>query len=43
MSSSEEILSQFTLFIKGKHPNDEQFVNDLKSFVEEIIKNKRES
>lgn len=42
MLSSEEILSQFTQFIKGKHPNDEQFVNDLKSFVEEIIKNKKE-
>lgn len=42
MLSSEEILSQFTQFIQGKHPNDKQFVNDLKSFVEEIIKNKKE-
>lgn len=42
MSSSEEILSQFTQFIKGNHPNDKQFVNDLKSFVEEILKNRKE-
>lgn len=42
MLSSEEILSQFTQFIQGKHHNDEQFVNDLKSFVEEIIKNRKE-
>lgn len=41
MSSSEEILSQFNQFIKGEHPNDEQFVKDLKSFVKEILEKRK--
>ena len=34
MSSSEEILSQFTQFIKAKDRNDEKFANELNYFVE---------
>ena len=41
-SQTEEMLSQFTQFINGEHPNDEQFVKDLKSFVKEILEQRKE-
>ena len=40
-SQTEKMLSQFTQFINGEHPNDEQFVKDLKSFMKEILEQRK--